>query len=44
VFLLPERRDHGVGVALMTAVLAEAARLELEHVTVHSSRRTVAFY
>ena len=40
----PDRRDRGVGAALMAAVLAEARRLGLEHVTVHSSVRAVPMY
>ena len=44
VFVVPELRDRRVGALLMGAVLDEARRLELEHVTVHSSPRAVAFY
>jgi len=44
VFVVPELRDRRVGAQLMEAVLEEARRLELEHVTVHSSPRAVAFY
>jgi GNAT superfamily N-acetyltransferase len=44
VYVAPERRDAGVGAALMDAVLAEARRRGLEHVTVHSSTRAVPFY
>lgn len=44
VFVLPELRDHGIGARLMSAVLDEARRLGLEHVTVHSSARAVPFY
>jgi GNAT superfamily N-acetyltransferase len=44
VYVVPELRDSGVGAALLDAVLAEACRLELEHVTVHSSDRAVPFY
>lgn len=44
VFVVPELRDRGVGALLMSAVLDEARRLDLEHVTVHSSPRAVAFY
>lgn len=44
MYVLPELRDRGVGTALMEAVLVEAAELDLEHVTVHSSRRAVPFY
>ncbi|MFR9779060.1 GNAT family N-acetyltransferase [Micromonospora sp. MS34] len=44
VYVVPERRDSGVGATLLEAVLAEARRLELEHVTVHSSERAVPLY
>ncbi|MGW3855800.1 GNAT family N-acetyltransferase [Micromonospora arida] len=44
VFVVPELRDRRVGARLMSAVLNEARRLELEHVTVHSSTRAVPFY
>ncbi|MEV0716179.1 GNAT family N-acetyltransferase [Asanoa sp. NPDC050611] len=44
VLVVPERRNGGVGAALLEEVLAEAARLDLEHVTVHSSDRAVPFY
>lgn len=44
VYVVPELRDGGVGAQLLQAVLAEASRLELEHVTVHSSQRAVPFY
>ncbi|MFG1869236.1 GNAT family N-acetyltransferase [Micromonospora arborensis] len=44
VFVVPELRDRRVGALLMSAVLDEARRLELEHVTVHSSTRAVPFY
>jgi GNAT superfamily N-acetyltransferase len=44
VFVVPELRDRGVGALLMSAVLDEARRLRLEHVTVHSSARAVPFY
>ena len=44
VYVLPEVRDRGIGAALMEAVLAEAGKLDLEHVTVHSSCRAVPFY
>jgi GNAT superfamily N-acetyltransferase len=44
VFVVPELRDRRVGALLMSAVLDEARRLELEHVTVHSSPRAVPFY
>ncbi|GAB3802906.1 GNAT family N-acetyltransferase [Micromonospora zhanjiangensis] len=44
VLVAPEMRDQGVGALLMSAVLDEARRLDLEHVTVHSSSRAVPFY
>jgi GNAT superfamily N-acetyltransferase len=44
VYVVPGLRDLGIGAALLEAVLAEAGRLELEHVTVHSSDRAVPFY
>lgn len=44
VYVVPEQRDGGLGAQLVQAVLAEARRLELEHVTVHSSLRAVPFY
>ncbi len=44
VYVRPDRRDRGVGTALMAAVLAEARRRGLEHVTVHSSVRAVRLY
>jgi ribosomal protein S18 acetylase RimI-like enzyme len=44
VYVVPELRDSGIGAALLDAVVAEAHRLELEHLTVHSSERAVSFY
>jgi GNAT superfamily N-acetyltransferase len=44
VYVAPEARNSGVGAVLLDAVLAEARRLRLEHVTVHSSGRAVPFY
>ena len=44
VYVIPRMRNGGVGASLMEAVLAEAGRLTLEHVTVHSSDRAVPFY
>lgn len=44
VYVVPELRGHGVGAALLDAVLAEARRRGLEHVTVHSGDRAVPFY
>ncbi len=39
-----EHRNHGIGGALIAAILAEADARKLLHVTVHSSRRAVDFY
>ncbi|SCG77535.1 Acetyltransferase (GNAT) domain-containing protein [Micromonospora echinaurantiaca] len=44
VYVVPELRDAGVGAILLEAVLAEAAKLELEQVTVHSTERAIPFY
>jgi len=44
VYVVPELRNSGIGAALLREVLAEARRLGLEHVTVHSSDRAVPFY
>jgi GNAT superfamily N-acetyltransferase len=44
VYVLPEVRGHGIGAALLEALLAEAGELGLEHVTVHSSVRAVPLY
>ena len=44
VYVVPELRNRGVGAVLLEGVLAEARRLDLEHVTVHSSDRAVPFY
>lgn len=44
VYVLPELRNQHIGAALLAAVLTEARRLELEHVTVHSSDRAVPLY
>jgi GNAT superfamily N-acetyltransferase len=44
VYVVPERRNAGVGAALMNAVLAEARMRELEFVTVHSSQGAVTMY
>jgi GNAT superfamily N-acetyltransferase len=44
VVVREEYRNHGVGGALMAAILAEARTLRLSHVTVHSGRRAVDFY
>jgi GNAT superfamily N-acetyltransferase len=44
VMVREEHRNHGIGAALMAAILAEARHRGLEHVTVHSGRRAVDFY
>ncbi|MQA78101.1 MAG: GNAT family N-acetyltransferase [Streptosporangiales bacterium] len=44
MYVVPEVRDHGIGAALLEAVLADADRLALEHVTVHSSDQAVPLY
>jgi GNAT superfamily N-acetyltransferase len=42
--VLQEYRNRGIGAALMAAILDEARRRGLLHVTVHSGRRAVDFY
>lgn len=44
VYVVPELRDRAIGASLLEALLAEARRLELEHVTVHASERAVPLY
>lgn len=44
VMIREEYRNQGIGAALMEAILAEARRRGLLHVTVHSGRRAVDFY
>jgi len=44
VYVAPELRNRGIGAALMRAVLAEARKQQLEHVTVHSSERGLPLY
>ncbi|MCF1595803.1 GNAT family N-acetyltransferase [Streptomyces muensis] len=44
VYVVPEARDAGLGGRLITETLAQAERLGLERVTVHSSRRAVPAY
>lgn len=44
VYVTPELRGDGIGAALMDAVLAEAGKLALEHVTVHSNDRATPLY
>ncbi|MFE6624737.1 GNAT family N-acetyltransferase [Streptomyces sp. NPDC008086] len=44
VYVVPEARDAGLGGRLITETLAQAKRLGLERVTVHSSPRAVPAY
>jgi GNAT superfamily N-acetyltransferase len=44
VYVVPEMRNAGAGAAVLADLLAEASRLGLEHVTVHSSSRAVPLY
>jgi ribosomal protein S18 acetylase RimI-like enzyme len=44
VYVVPERRDRGVGTALIRAIVAEAGVRGLHHLVVRSGRRAVAFY
>lgn len=44
VYVVPERRNGGIGAALLETVLIEAKELELEHVTVHANDRAVPLY
>jgi GNAT superfamily N-acetyltransferase len=44
VYVVPEMRNAGAGAAVLADLLAEASKLELEHVTVHSSSRAVPLY
>jgi GNAT superfamily N-acetyltransferase len=44
VYVMPSLRGHGIGTALLEAVLAEAERLGLEHVTVHANDRALRLY
>lgn len=43
-YVVPGERDGGVGGRLLDAILARAAALALERVTVHSSPRAVPLY
>ncbi len=43
-YVVPELRDKGVGTALLTALLAEAAQLGLDYLGVHPSERSYGFY
>lgn len=43
-YVVPDRRDTGIGGRLIDAVLARAAALGFERVTVHSSPRAVPVY
>jgi GNAT superfamily N-acetyltransferase len=44
VYVVPDLRDHGIGAALIEAVLVEASGRQLEHVTVHANDRALPFY
>ena len=44
VYVRPDRRDRGVGAALVTAVIAEGRRRGLDYVWVHPSVRSVPLY
>jgi GNAT superfamily N-acetyltransferase len=44
VFVRPELRNDGIGALLIERLLETAGATGLEHVTVHSSERAVAFY
>jgi GNAT superfamily N-acetyltransferase len=44
VYVLPELRGHGVGTALLNAIVADARIRELEHLTVHSGEQAVPYY
>jgi len=44
VFVVPELRNDGIGALLIGKLLEAADEKGLEHVTVHSSERAVAFY
>lgn len=44
VYVLPERRNTGIGTQLVRAMLDYADVHGLEHVTVHSSERAVSLY
>lgn len=43
-YVIPDQRDRGLGGRLIDAVLARAAELGLERVTVHSSPRAIPVY
>ena len=44
VYVLPERRNTGIGTELVRAIVGHADRLGLEHLTVHSSEGAVSLY
>jgi len=44
VYIVPARRGEGIGSALVTAVLKEAADRGVDYVSVHPSRRSFALY
>lgn len=43
-YVVPDQRNRGIGGRLIDAILARAAELHLERVTVHSSPRAVSAY
>jgi GNAT superfamily N-acetyltransferase len=43
-YVVPARRDRGLGARLVAAVLATAAERGVEHVTVHASAGSVGMY
>jgi len=44
VFVVQELRNHGIGAALLAAILNEARQRGLQHVTVHAARQAITFY
>ena len=44
VYVLPDRRAHGVGTQIVAALIDIAAGLGCDKVTVHSGRHSVALY
>jgi len=44
VYVIPERRDEGIGGRLMHTVISHARAQSLEWLIVHPSRRAVPFY
>lgn len=44
VYVIPERRGHGVGTRLIAAVIQHVRDIELVYLTVHSAADAVGFY